>query len=58
MAKNKNRKQTRPKQRGTQDQARRGTEELASTAEQTEPAASTTQFASGGGKRRKKFGHN
>lgn len=58
MAKNKNRKQGGPQQRGTQDQARRGAEELASAAEQTESAASAAQFAPGGGKRQKKFGHN
>jgi hypothetical protein len=58
MAKNKNRKQTGPKQSGAHEQARRGAEELAPAAEQTESAASAAQFASGGGKRRKKFGHN
>ncbi|GGK57473.1 hypothetical protein [Streptomyces flaveus] len=57
MAKNKNRKQGGPQQRGTQEQARRGTEELASAAEQTESAPGPDRFTSGG-KRQKKFGHN
>ncbi|SDK08209.1 hypothetical protein [Streptomyces indicus] len=57
MAKNKNRQQQRgQQQRGAQqEQSQRGAEQVESAAEQ---APSPAQFASGGGKRQKKFGHN
>lgn len=58
MAKNKNRKQSGPQQRGTKDQARRGAEELVSAADQTESAPGSAEVVSGGGKRQKRFGHN
>jgi hypothetical protein len=57
MAKNKNRKQGGPDQRGAQEQAQRGTEQMESAAEQSEAAPNPAQFTSGG-KRQKKFGHN
>ncbi|NGO11083.1 hypothetical protein G5C60_26650 [Streptomyces sp. HC44] len=57
MAKNKNRKQGGPEQRGATEQTQRGAERSAPPGEQNDAAPSPAQFASGG-KRRKKFGHN
>ncbi|RFU85888.1 hypothetical protein DY218_15035 [Streptomyces triticagri] len=60
MAKNKNRKQGSPQERA-QQQSQRGTEQQRPDAQQgaqSEVQASPADFAPGGSKRQKKFGHN